>query len=204
MSRADRALALGGVFQAAALVHQTAWAGTPDADAASASVDTLFAFDAADAEAVFGNAGRITLGLRALAAHLGGAAPQGEMPVMRYALGLLTLERRVDARGGVWTQLHDGLKAAERQREAFGPMHDNTIAALAGLYAELISPAGPRILVEGETTHLRDSRKAALIRALLLAGIRAAVLWRQLGASRWSLLFSRKRLIDDAERWLRV
>jgi hypothetical protein len=27
-------------------------------------------------------------------------------------------------------------------------------------------------------------------------------LWRQLGASRWSLLFSRRRLVDDAENWL--
>ena len=60
----------------------------------------------------------------------------------------------------------------------------------------------PRILVEGETTNLRDSRKASLIRALLLAGIRSAVLWRQLGATRWSLLFSRRRLVEDAEAWL--
>ena len=73
---------------------------------------------------------------------------------------------------------------------------------MAALYAELISPLGPRIIVEGETNNLRDERKAALIRALLLGGIRSAVLLRQLGATRWSVLWSRRRLVDDAEAWL--
>jgi len=37
------------------------------------------------------------------------------------------------------------------------------------------------------------------IRTLLLAGIRAAVLWRQMGGNRWQLLFSRKDIINDAK-----
>ena len=36
---------------------------------------------------------------------------------------------------------------------------------------------------------------ADLIRALLLAGIRSAFLWRQLGGRRWKLLFRRRRLL---------
>ncbi|MCA1798943.1 MAG: high frequency lysogenization protein HflD [Xanthomonadaceae bacterium] len=200
--REERALALAGVFQAAALVHEAAWQGKTDDGAAEASLGSLFHFDAPDTASVFGGARGVGLGLRTMVAHLTGRAQPGEIPVMRYTLALMHLERKADARGGVWEALHAGLRAAERQRDGFGLMHENTVAALAGLYADHVSPAGARIMVEGETTHLRDARKAALIRALLLAGIRASVLWRQLGATRWSLLFSRKRLIDDAEQWL--
>jgi high frequency lysogenization protein len=200
--RQDRVLALAGVFQAAHLVREVAWQGAAEAGAVTATLASLFRFDASDTLSVYGALADIALGLKSLIAHLTGQAPPEDLPVMRYALGMLHLERRADARPRLWQDLHDGLRAAERQRDAFGLEHENTIAALAGLYQDLIGPTGPRIMVEGETTHLRDTRKAALIRALLLAGIRSAVLWRQLGASRWSLLFGRRRMIADAQSWL--
>ena len=199
--REDRALALAGVFQACKLVHEVAWQGAVDDTAVDASLASLFRFDAPDTVGVYGGVTCVAIGLRTLVDQLSGVAPPADAPVMRYALGLLHLERRADA-GGVWGKLHEGLLAAQRQYEAFGATHENTVAALAALYADLISPVGPRILVEGETTNLRDGRKASLIRALLLAGIRSSVLWRQLGATRWSLLFSRRRLLDDAGAWL--
>lgn len=200
--REDRALALAGVFQAAKLVHEVAWQGVADEAPIAATLGSLFRFDAPDTAGVYGGVTGATAGLRTLIEQLSGQAPPPEAAVMRYTLGLLHLERRADASGTVWEPLRTGLLAAQRQQEAFGIAHENTIAALAALYGDLISPAGPRILVEGESNNLRDTRKAALIRALLLGGIRSAVLWQQLGATRWSLLFSRRRLIDDAEAWL--
>ena len=38
------------------------------------------------------------------------------------------------------------------------------------------------------------------IRACLLAGIRSAVLWRQVGGSKWQLLFHRKKLVQAAQQ----
>ncbi len=40
---------------------------------------------------------------------------------------------------------------------------------------------------------------ADIIRALLLAGIRAAFLWRQLGGRRWRLLLQRKKLLQASQ-----
>ena len=45
--------------------------------------------------------------------------------------------------------------------------------------------------------HLQQPNNAAKIRALLLTGIRAARLWRQLGGHRWQLLFSRRKLLNQ-------
>ncbi|HSX19775.1 MAG TPA: DUF489 family protein, partial [Gammaproteobacteria bacterium] len=40
------------------------------------------------------------------------------------------------------------------------------------------------------------------IRTILLAGVRSAVLWRQLGGSRWQLTFGKKTLLQDAQALL--
>jgi high frequency lysogenization protein len=37
------------------------------------------------------------------------------------------------------------------------------------------------------------------VRALLLAGIRAAFLWRQLGGRRWKLVLQRRRLLQRCQ-----
>ncbi|MEQ8953835.1 MAG: DUF489 family protein, partial [Gammaproteobacteria bacterium] len=48
-----------------------------------------------------------------------------------------------------------------------------------------------------------DDYVANCIRALLLAGIRAAFLWYQLGGRRWRLLLYRKRIQETAHNMRR-
>jgi high frequency lysogenization protein len=43
--------------------------------------------------------------------------------------------------------------------------------------------------------HLQNQDNIDKIRALLLAGIRSSMLWRQCGGGRFSILFGRKRLL---------
>ena len=63
---------------------------------------------------------------------------------------------------------------------------------------EHISSLRPRILVQGHAAYLQDERNAALIRALLLAAIRAAGLWQINGGGRLRLVLGRRRLIEQA------
>jgi len=57
--------------------------------------------------------------------------------------------------------------------------------------------------VNGEQGYLATPLIAAKVRAGLLAGVRSAVLWRQLGGNRWQLLFGRRRIAREAGRLLR-
>jgi high frequency lysogenization protein len=57
-------------------------------------------------------------------------------------------------------------------------------------------------MVQGDPTHLRNPETGARIRAFLLAGIRAALLWRQCGGRRRDLLLRRGRLIAAARELL--
>ena len=73
---------------------------------------------------------------------------------------------------------------------------------LGALYSETLGTVRPRIMVQGSALHLNQPRTVARIRTLLLAAVRAAVLWRQVGGTRWSLLLARGRIGAAARRLL--
>ncbi|MDR6354241.1 CII-binding regulator of phage lambda lysogenization HflD [Pseudomonas psychrotolerans] len=75
--------------------------------------------------------------------------------------------------------------------------HENVIAACGGLYEDTLSTFKQRIQVHGEMRYLQQSATASRVRALLLAGIRSARLWRQLGGHRWQLVLNRRKLLDN-------
>lgn len=68
--------------------------------------------------------------------------------------------------------------------------HSSIMANIANLYQDTISTFNFRIQVSGDPRHLQNAENAAKIRALLLAGVRAAILWNQVGGKRWHMLFS--------------
>ena len=94
------------------------------------------------------------------------------------------------------------INATERQREHYAITSETLIASFASIYSDIISPLGHKIQVTGEPSILKQNVNQYKIRALLLAGIRAAVLWRQVGGKRRHILFSRKKIVDTAKSLL--
>jgi high frequency lysogenization protein len=198
----DRTLALAALFQATQLVQQVARRGQAPDSAVEASIGSLFHIDAPSTDAIFGDAPSLATGLRAVLARLGTGGSTEELEVTRYAIALLHLERKLARHATMRETLRIGIERIRNQRNYFPPTHENILAALGELYQATISTLQPRIMVKGEPSFLADARRASLIRALLLAGIRAAVLWRQLGGSRWQLFFGRRRTLETARRLL--
>ena len=91
----------------------------------------------------------------------------------------------------------EALKAAEGRLSKY-----ETVERLAQIYLATVATLGPRIMVHGEPTLLARPENASRIRALLLAGVRAAVLWRQCGGSRLGLLLGRQRILRAARELL--
>jgi high frequency lysogenization protein len=58
------------------------------------------------------------------------------------------------------------------------------------------------VMVQGNPHYLGQPGVVAEIRAILLAAVRAAVLWRQLGGSYWDFLFSRRAMAAAIDGWL--
>lgn len=194
----DRTLALAGVFQSAWLVDQVARTGMVPQAEYETSIASLFEFSPASTEAVFGSRYEIRRGIQTLAEQLEGSEEKRNLYVMRYAVGLIQLERKLSADKAMLGRISDELEGASHQLRHFGLTHSNVIARLADIYSNTISTLTPRIMVSGENNHLQNQENANKVRALLLAGIRAAVLWNQCGGKRWHLLFQRRKLLNEA------
>ncbi|MGH8035250.1 MAG: high frequency lysogenization protein HflD [Lysobacterales bacterium] len=198
----ERTLALAGVMQATELVRQAAWHGTWSGFAASASLQSLFQLEVDSVEGVYGGNSRMRLGLEALTAALQGENRHAD--VLGYALGLLQIERRfaksakmqalVGQRLGQIASTGPELEGHERE--------DQQAHEIALLYSETISQISPRIVVKGKPQYLKTDRTVDWVRTLLLAGLRSAVLWDQLGGSRLELLFARKKILQEAKSLL--
>lgn len=198
----DRVIALAGIFQAAQLVQQVARKGMTDTDTLEACISTIFKIDASSVEDVYGNLQRLRPGLKILVDLFDKRGEKLDMEITRYVIAILVLERKLSKKAEMLDKISAGIERAERQAEHFSITHDNVLASLADIYSNTISQLVPRIMVNGEGGYIDVPENANKIRALLLAAIRSAVLWRQKGGGRLQLIFGRNRYIQEAERLL--
>lgn len=187
----ERVLALAGVFQGVALAHQLANDGRCDEGMLASSLASVFRIDAPSVVGVFGTVSDVRLGLRTLVAQLDD--DQRDINVMRMAATVLRLERTFSGRSSLQKQLQEGIIAAQRQVDHYGIDHPMIAARLAALYTDVISPLRPRVMVSGQPLHLQQQAVVERIRSSLLAAIRAAVLWHQIGGRQWQLVLKRKQ-----------
>ena len=115
----------------------------------------------------------------------------------------MQLERRFVKESDTVAAVSGGIAKIAPQAETSGSTHPEVLSALGALYADTISHLRPRVMVQGNPHYLGQPAVVAEIRAILLASVRSAVLWRQLGGSFWDFLFSKRALADAASAWLR-
>ena len=199
----QQVIALAAVVQAASLVEQLARTGDISGDASEPLLKALFVQSPDNFGDIYGNA-RINLSVGLNHLHsIFGRNPRDISPdVTRYTLSLILLERKLSKRSDMLETLGNGIQSASRQAGHFSISHENTIASLADLYKSTLSNLSFRIHVTGNPTYLQNSHTANKVRALLLAGIRAAILWRQVGGKRWHLLVARSRYQKACEELL--
>ena len=204
----DQVLALAGIFQSACLVQQLAREGHTDNAALRTSIQSILALDAPDVETIYGSARGVHLGLELLHTKLTGKTKSADMEMARYVVALVQLENSLRRRPTMLDDIRQGIDTARAQMKFFESdapadgVHPLLMEKLAQLYSQTISTLTPRIMVSGEHGHLSNPAIAAKVRAALLAGIRSAVLWHQLGGRRWQLLFSRGKIARTAAELL--
>lgn len=193
MSALDhRMLALAGLVQALAQVRRTADTGQADAGILSTALDSVFRIDAESPAAVYGGQAALRPGLLLLRGYFRNELHDPLLP--RLALAVLQLERRF-SRDPMARRVHDGLLALAPDATRLGSTHPEVLAALGSLYADTVSQLRPRVMVQGNPHYLGQPGVVAEIRAVLLAALRSAVLWRQLGGSLWDFLLRRRAML---------
>ncbi len=198
-SKYDQTLALAGIYQAASLVKQIANTGMANSAHIESSLETLFRFDAASVEEVYGSVAGVSHGVRVLLQHLNDRSSR-DIEITKYVISMIMLQKKLSNNPEMLDELSSRLNKIEAQFEFFSLCHENTFAKLGHVYKETISTLGPKIIVSGEQPHLNNELNASKVRALLLAGIRSAVLWQQCGGSSWQFIFGRQAYIADCAK----
>ena len=198
----NRAIALAGLFQAARLVQQTARGERRDEAASAASLRSIFNTDPETALAVYGTPAALQTGLELLISQLGTDSGQRDIELTGYVITLLHLERKIARQPRLLEQIGTGIDKAREQAAFFSAGHPAVIAGLADVYQQTVSTLSPRIMVRGEQAVLASADSQHMIRALLLAGMRAAVLWRQCGGNRLKLIIQRRALLESGRELL--
>ncbi len=195
----QRMLALAGMVQALQQVRRIADTGQAEGDALATALDSVFRIDAETPAAVYGGKHAVRPGLLLLQSYFRNESRDALLP--RLSLAVLQLERRF-SRHPMAQQVHDGILATAPAAARLGNTHPDVLAALGSLYADTVSHLRPRVLVQGNPHYLGQAAVVAEIRAVLLAALRSAVLWRQLGGSLWDFLLRRKDMVKMIDGWL--
>ena len=200
----NQTIALAGLAQAVTLVQQIAKRGHADQEAMEVSIASTLKVDADDILDVYGGLAGLKTGLRQLERQL--TEPRQVDPELaRYASTLMYLEQSVMKQPTMTKAIGVAVKRAQASAEKAGQVvNDEVFEALAYGYQQTLSQLKPRVLVSGEQRHLSDQRNGDRIRAMLLAAVRSALLWRQAGGVRWKFLFIRAKLQREARRLLDV
>ncbi len=196
----ERTIALAGIFQNCYQVQQLAATGKIDGYYLDIAVKAILNTEPDNALEVFQGIPGIRDGLNLVQQQLGGSDKNRDTELTRYSISVLFLANKLLKDPALLKKLSEGIDKAQSQVDHFGLNHENIYASLGGLYSDTISQLNPRIMVSGEPEILNNQDNASKIRTLLLSSIRSAVLWQQLGGSRWQLLFKRKQIVNIARQ----
>ncbi len=207
-------VALAAVSQCAALVRDLAYQGQVPQDQMAACINPLIQLQAPGIDHIYPEPGALSRGFQTLQDMFSNDRLQAYGETIRYTLDMLLLRNKLMADSSMQDTLRRRLQyldpfpsslpeesndnqGDDTENKLFS-LQEHILEQLANLYQDTISTLSYRIQVQGKIDNLKNERIANSIRALLLAGIRSAVLWYQLGGRRWRLVVHRKRIKETA------
>lgn len=196
----QRVIPLGALFQAGLLADQVASQGLRDSRAMAPLMRSILMLDATSADTIYPDRHQLGPGLRLLRDALTGRQRHENFRQVGHALALIQLSRVAARDRAVLSNLRHRLEALVAQQEHFPDLTSREFChRAAGIYTQTLSTLKYRIRVPGDPRHLQNEDHAATIRALFLAGVRAAFLWQENGGRRWQLMFSRRQLLAEID-----
>ncbi len=199
----DATIAFAGMLQASELVRQIATSGNCSQQAARASLDSIFNMNPESTEAVYGGLGGVRMGLRVMVELFSATSNPDNLQSLNYALGMAKLGVKIQNDGTRQAELGREIElTASARRDSEQVLDEAVLSQLADAYQRHISNMDFRLSINGKPEYLKQPEKVAFIRALLLAGIRSAFLWHQVGGRQWRLVFQRRKMLQQAEQLL--
>ncbi|MEP6391122.1 MAG: high frequency lysogenization protein HflD [Halioglobus sp.] len=196
----QQVVALAGVAQAARMVDQISKTGSYPIEFLEPSIHSLFEFEPERIVDLYGGLAGVKLGMQNLSNLLANREAEENADIVRYVFGILYLERKFSSNPQMMSVVRSRLEHASFNAEHFAGHVNGVCRNISAIYEDTLSQLKFRIKVNGSAQHLQNDQNAAIIRSLLLTGIRAGYAWRQVGGRRWKLLLQRKQLLNLSQQ----
>ena len=201
MSNIDRSqiIALSAICLAAKQVHQIATGKEINQASFSLLLRGLMCMKPDNVFDVYSPVIDLSEGTELLLQQLSPQSTAMDIQYTRYIAGMIALANKLNKRSAALDKVQTSLQQVTRRLEHFELLDSSIIENFADTYSQVISPLGRKIKVVGEANILQQPIAQQRVRALLFAGIRAAVLWRQLGGRRRHFLLKRSLIAQQAQ-----
>ena len=199
----DKTIAFAGMLQASELVRQIATSGQCSQQAAQVCIGSIFTRNPESTEDVYGGLGGVRMGLRVLIELFSARHGEEGLAALNYSLGLAKLGTKIERDRKRQQALGSELDLIEKAwHDADEQLDDSVLSQLGDVYQRHVSTLDFRLSISGRPEYLKQTEKVAFVRALLLAGLRSAFLWRQVGGRQWRLVFQRRGMLEQAQALL--
>ena len=203
----DQCIALAALSQSIRCVQNLAWKGQTNPTDAKAVLTSLLSVNAPSAAAIYEGSFELSSGLRLLGNQIDPQHKDKDPEFVNLAINVITIQQQLVGDKNLLAKLTEQIDqlSGEFSRELIYTDEETYqifVDRCSDIYKQTLSKLPTRIQVKGEPRHLQKPDNQALVRALLLAAVRACFLWRQKGGSRWHFLFRKKLLLTGIKHLL--
>lgn len=205
----SESIALAALFQCCTQINRIAHTGYCDEQAVSTVFRALLVTNPKTIEDIY-KISELKTGFRGLIEGFSaeGITDNSANELVKLAMQVISLTDKIVRNTSLYNRLSNEIDTLKVQIEKACPdflegktsvvLSSENVEKFAQLYQSLISPNFSKLLIFGEERFLSSTENQNRIRALLLAGIRAVVLWNQVGGKKLYLMFRRKEIVSFA------
>ena len=195
-------LAFASILQSLQAVDELANKGTYNTFTLETCLDSLLQTEVDNIDVIYPNMLGLKPGLLLLNHQMSESFNKGDLQIAKYLSNILHLAKKLSKYPNYANVIQTGIAKAIEIKDDYPVTHENMQARLAGIYSDSISLIPPKLLIKGDQSVLQNVATVNKIRALLLSALRNALLWKQFGGSKWSLLFGRKKYYLEVQKLL--
>ena len=181
----EQTIALAGLYQSCYVVSNVAWKGEYNEEDFLPLINSILQIDSTIVKDIYIDIDNIKSGFIYLKKQIIGDIFTRSSETRRYIESLKILSNHLMGNQKTVTLMQNLLKELKENTDNLTT--DEKAEKLSGVYQKTLSKFEPRIIVNGENKYLTDPIQASRIRTALFAGVRATLLWEQLGGSKWKL-----------------
>ena len=194
----NQCIAMAAIIQAAHIADEIAVTGQYSEKHMKASVNSVFSVDTSNLAEIYPDLSELKLGLQNLISIFNDGKTYTKSRVVRYTFAIIQLQLILERDPNMLMQIHEKLRIKNEQATDTVESIFNRCFQAAEIYSTTLSKLRFKIYITGDRELISQNNNEKIIRAMLLAGIRAAFLWHQFGGRRWKLFFQRRKMVEVA------